>query len=147
MDTQEWKLKELRRRAIKAGIENIETRTVDSSKAYKRLKGTADKALIDAPCSGLGTLRRNPDIKWKITRSDLERLKELQRDLLDTYSPLLKMGGHMVYSVCSILVSEGEKQIKDFIERNNKFELIKEKRFWPDTDDTDGFYMALLKQK
>ena len=147
MDTQEWKLKELRRRAVKASIENIEVRTIDSSKAYKRLKGTADRVLLDAPCSGLGTLRRNPDIKWKLTLSDLKRLTELQIDLLDRCSPLLRMQGYMVYSVCSILPSEGEKQIKAFLERhNNKFELIKEKRYWPDTDDTDGFYMALIKR-
>jgi 16S rRNA (cytosine967-C5)-methyltransferase len=147
MDTQEWKLKELRRRAVKAGAENIEVRKIDSSKAYKRLKGTADRLLIDAPCSGLGTLKRNPDIKWKLTLSDLERLKEIQRDLLDRYFPLLRTKGHMVYSVCSILVSEGEKQVKDFLERhNNEFQLIKEKRYWPDTDDTDGFYMALLER-
>jgi 16S rRNA (cytosine967-C5)-methyltransferase len=147
MDTQEWKLKELRRRAVKASIENIEVRTIDSSKAYKRLKGTADRVLLDAPCSGLGTLRRNPDIKWKLTLSDLKRLIEFQIDLLDRYSPLLRMQGYMVYSVCSILPSEGEKQIKAFLERhNNKFELIEEKRYWPDTDDTDGFYMALIKR-
>jgi 16S rRNA (cytosine967-C5)-methyltransferase len=72
---------------------------------------------------------------------------ELQIDLLDRYSPLLRMQGYMVYSVCSILPSEGEKQIKAFLERhNNKFELIEEKRYWPDTDDTDGFYMALIKR-
>jgi len=147
MDTQEWKLKELRRRAVKAGTENIEVRTIDSSKAYKRLKVTADRVLLDAPCSGLGTLRRNPDIKWKLTLSDLKRLKELQMDLLDRYSPLLRIEGCMVYSVCSILPSEGEKQVNAFLERHdNKFELIKEKRYWPDTDDTDGFYMALIKR-
>ena len=147
MDNQESKLKELRRRAIKAGTENIEVRTIDSSKAYKRLKDTADRVLLDAPCSGLGTLRRNPDIKWKLTLSDLKRLKELQRDLLDRYSPLLCIEGLMVYSVCSILPSEGEKQVKAFLERhNNKFDLIKEKRYWPDTDDSDGFYMALIKR-
>jgi 16S rRNA (cytosine967-C5)-methyltransferase len=147
MDTQEWKLKELRRRAVKAGTENIEIRTIDSSKTYKRLKGTVDRVLLDAPCSGLGTLRRNPDIKWKLTLSDLKRLKDLQIDLLDRYSPLLRIEGRMVYSVCSILPSEGENIVKAFLERhNNKFELIKEKRYWPDTDDTDGFYMALIKR-
>ena len=147
MDTQEWKLKELRRRAVKAGTENIEVRTIDSSKAYKRLKGTADRVLLDAPCSGLGTLRRNPDIKWKLILSDLKRLKNLQMDLLDRYSPLLRIEGRIVYSVCSILPSEGEKQVKAFLERhNNKFELIKEKRYWPETDDTDGFYLALIKR-
>ena len=148
MDTMEWKLKELRRRAARAGAENIEIRFIDSSKTYKRLRGTADRLLLDAPCSGLGTLRRNPDIKWMLTPDDLKRLRQLQRDLLDRYSSLLKIGGWMVYSVCSILPSEGEQQIKDFLERhNNEFELIKEKRYWPDTDDTDGFYIALIKRK
>jgi len=148
MDTMEWKLKELRRRAARAGAENIEIRFIDSSKTYKRLRGTADRLLLDAPCSGLGTLRRNPDIKWMLTPDDLKRLRQLQRDLLDRYSSLLQVGGWMVYSVCSILPSEGEQQIKDFLERhNNEFELIKEKRYWPDTDDTDGFYIALIKRK
>ncbi|KYK22229.1 hypothetical protein AYK24_02445 [Thermoplasmatales archaeon SG8-52-4] len=146
MDTAEWKLKELKRRAVKAGAENIEIRSIDSSKAYKRLKGSADRLLLDVPCSGLGTLRRNPDIKWKLTLLDLKRLKELQKELLERYSNLLKKGGQMVYSVCSILPSEGEKQIKDFLEiHKNDFRLIKEKRYWPDTDDTDGFYMALIE--
>jgi len=147
MDTQEWKLKELRRRAVKASAENIETRIIDSSKAYKRLKDTADRLLLDAPCSGTGTLRRNPDIKWKLNIEALKRLKELQKDLLDRYSSLLRIDGYMVYSVCSILPSEGEKQIKEFLEKHsNDFKLIKEKRYWPDTNETDGFYIALLKR-
>jgi len=148
MDTQEWRLTELRRRATRAGADNIETRYLDSSKAYKRLKGTADRLLLDVPCSGLGTLRRNPDIKWKLTLSDLERIDEIQRYLLDLYFTLLKPGGRTVYSVCSILPSEGEKQIKSFIKRQNDgFQLIEERRYWPDIDDTDGFYMALLERK
>ncbi len=147
MDTHEWKLKELRRRAVKANIENIEVRTIDTSKAYKRLKGKADRVLLDAPCSGLGTLRRNPDIKWKLSLLDLKRLKELQINLLDIYSQLLKIEGRMVYSVCSILPSEGEQQIKAYLERQGKkFQLITEKRYWPDIDNTDGFYMALIKR-
>jgi 16S rRNA (cytosine967-C5)-methyltransferase len=92
-------------------------------------------------------LRRNPDIKWKLTLLDLKRLKELQRRLLERYYILLKRGGRMVYSVCSILPSEGEMQVKDFLERHkNDFRLIKEKRYWPDTDDTDGFYIALIEK-
>lgn len=148
MDTQEWRLVELRRRATRAGADNIETRYIDSSKAYKRLKGTADRLLLDVPCSGLGTLRRNPDIKWKLTLPDLERLKEIQRDLLDIYCTILKPGGRMVYSVCSIFPSEGEEQVKSFLKRQNSgFQLIEERRYWPDIDDTDGFYMALLERK
>jgi len=148
MDIQEWRLKELKRRAARAGADNIETRFIDSSKAYKRLNETADRLLLDVPCSGLGTLRRNPDIKWKLNLSDLQRLKEVQRDLLDKYCTILKVGGRMVYSVCSILPSESEEQIKAFIKRqNNEFQLVEERRYWPDIEDADGFYMALIERK
>jgi len=148
MDTQEWKLNELRRRAARAGADNIETRLIDSSKAYKRLDETADRLLLDTPCSGLGTLRRNPDIKWKLGLSDLQRLKEVQKELLDKYCTILKVGGRMVYSVCSILPSEGEEQIRDFIKRQNgEFQLVEERRYWPDIVDADGFYMALIERK
>ena len=81
MDTQEWRLKQLRKRAAKAGTDTIETRLITSTKVYKRIQGTADRLLLDVPCSGLGTLRRNPDIRWKVTAEDLERLKHLQQDL------------------------------------------------------------------
>jgi 16S rRNA (cytosine967-C5)-methyltransferase len=148
MDIQEWRLKELRRRAKRSGAFNIETRQIISSKSYKRLKGKTDRLLIDAPCSGLGTIRRNPDIKWKISQSDIERLKNIQKELLEKYCNLLKQGGRFVYSVCSILPSECEEQIRAFLlKQNNKFALIEEKRYWPDTDDTDGFYMALIERK
>jgi 16S rRNA (cytosine967-C5)-methyltransferase len=146
LDTQEWRLKELRNRAIKAGANTIETRLISSSKIYKRLEDTADRLLLDVPCSGLGTLRRNPDIKWKLTSTDLERLKLLQQDLLERYSTLLKPQGAMVYSVCSIFPSEAEEQIQRFLKNHEKFRLIKEKRYWPDTDRTDGFYIAHIER-
>lgn len=147
MDTKEWKLKELRKRATKAGVENIETRFIDSSKAYKRLKGTADRVLLDVPCSGLGTLRRNPDIKWKLTVDDLKRLQTLQKDLLERYHSLVKEKGRLVYSVCSIISSEGEEQIQTFLKNHpDTFKRVSEKRYFPDTDDTDGFYIALLER-
>ena len=147
LDTQEWRLKELRKRAKKAGADTIETRLIASSKIYKRLDDTADQLLLDVPCSGLGTLRRNPDIKWKLTAKDLERLKVLQQDLLERYSTLLKSQGTMVYSVCSIFPSEAEEQIQRFLKKHEKFRLIEEKRYWPDTDGTDGFYIAHIERK
>ena len=146
LDTQEWRLKELRKRAKKAGADTIETRLITSSKVYKRLEDTADRLLLDVPCSGLGTLRRNPDIKWKMTSKDLERLRVLQQDLLERYSTLLKPQGTMVYSVCSIFPSEAEEQIQRFLKKHEKFRLIEEKRYWPDTDRTDGFYIAHLER-
>lgn len=148
MDTQSWKLEKLRKRANKAGAHNIETKHIVSSKIYKRLWGKADRLLLDVPCSGLGTLRRNPDIKWKIASSDMERLYKLQIEILDRYCNLLKKGGRMVYSTCSILPSEGEDQIKNFLKRQKgEFKLVEERRCWPDFDDTDGFYMALIERK
>jgi len=146
LDTQEWRLNQLRKRAAKAGAETIETRLLSSSKVYKRMKATADKLLLDVPCSGLGTLRRNPDIKWKLTATDLDRLQNLQHDLLERYSPLVKANATMVYSVCSILPSEGEEQIQRFLKNHETFRLIEEKRYWPDTDGTDGFYIAHIER-
>ncbi|MCX6671112.1 MAG: RsmB/NOP family class I SAM-dependent RNA methyltransferase [Euryarchaeota archaeon] len=146
MDTQDWRLRQLKKRAAKAGVDTVETRLITSSKVYKRIKGTADRLLLDVPCSGLGTLRRNPDIKWKLTATDLERLRNLQQDLLEKYCTLLKPLGTMVYSVCSILPSEGEEQIQRFLKNHGKFRLLNEKRTWPDTDRTDGFYIALLQR-
>jgi 16S rRNA (cytosine967-C5)-methyltransferase len=146
MDTQEWRLRELRKRAAKAGVDTIETRLITSSKVYKRIKGTADRLLLDVPCSGLGTLRRNPDIRWKLTVKDLERLRSLQQELLEKYCTLLKPLGTMVYSVCSILPSEGEEQIQRFLKNHAEFRPLDEKRTWPDTDRTDGFYIAHLQR-
>ncbi len=146
LDTQEWRLNHLKKRAAKAGVDTIETRLITSSKVYKRMKNTADQLLLDVPCSGLGTLRRNPDIKWKLTAADLDRLRTLQHDLLERYFPLLKANATMVYSVCSILPSEGEQQIQRFLKNHQTFRLREEKRYWPDAEDTDGFYIASLER-
>lgn len=146
LDTQDWRLRQLRKRAEKAGVDTIETRLLTSSKIYKRMISTADQLLLDVPCSGLGTLRRNPDIKWKLTETDLKRLRTLQQDLLERYAPLVKPSGTMVYSVCSILPSEGEQQIQRFLKTHETFHLRTEKRYWPDTDRTDGFYIAQVER-
>jgi len=147
LDTQEWRLKELRKRATKAGADTIETRMITSSKVYKRMDGTADRLLLDVPCSGLGTLRRNPDIKWKFIAEDLERLKILQQKLLEKYCMIAKPNGRLAYSVCSILPSEAEEQVVRFLKKHTDFHLLNEKRYWPETDGTDGFYVALIERK
>jgi 16S rRNA (cytosine967-C5)-methyltransferase len=147
LDTQEWRLNEIRKRATKAGADAIETRMITSSKVYKRMDGTADRLLLDVPCSGLGTLRRNPDIKWKLSSEDLERLKILQQELLEKYCMITKPNGRMAYSVCSILPSEAEEQVVRFLKNHDGFRLLNEKRYWPETDGTDGFYVALIERK
>ncbi|HAY3550417.1 class I SAM-dependent methyltransferase [Elizabethkingia meningoseptica] len=146
LDIFEWKLAELKRRAKRAGAHNIETRLIDDNKVIKRLHNSADRLLIDAPCSGLGVLKRNPDSKWKIDQAFIDRIKAEQENILQDYSKIIKKGGQMVYATCSILPSENTMQTKKFIENNPEYELIQEEKIMP-SHGYDGFYMALIKRK
>ena len=145
MDVEQRKLNELKKRAKRNGVHNIEIRHIDGSKAIKRLKGSADRLLLDVPCSGTGVIKRNPDTKWKIQPEHLERVMAIQKNILNDYSQMLKPGGLMVYATCSILHAENENQVKDFLELRDDFKLIEDKRVNP-SKDTDGFYMALLQK-
>ena len=148
MDIYENKLNELKRRARRNGIHNIETRTIDSTKVIKKLLEKADKVLIDSPCTGLGVLRRNPDAKWKMNPDFLEEIKVTQSEILDSYSRMVKPGGDLVYATCSILPSENEKQVKAFLKRDagENFTFVKDEKILPSSSGFDGFYMALLKK-
>ena len=147
MDTKEKKLQELKKRAARAEVKIVETRTIDSSKVIKRLKDSADRLLLDVPCSGLGVLRRNPDSKWKLTPEEIDRVKKIQREILSNFSEMTKVGGKMVYATCSILPGEGEEQVKWFLEEaGDKWSFIGEKRYLPEVHHADGFYMALLER-
>lgn len=146
LDIYANKLNELKRRAKRAGAFNIEARHIDSTKVIKKLHEKADRVLIDAPCSGLGVLKRNPDAKWKLQPEFIENIKKTQSEILVNYSKMVKPGGKMVYATCSILPSENNKQIKDFLksETGKNFNLANEKIILPSTSGYDGFYMALL---
>ena len=147
LDVKENKLLELKKRATRADVRIVETRTIDSSKVVKRLKDTADRLLLDVPCSGLGVIRRNPDSKWKLNLEEIDRVKIIQRELLSNFSDITKVGGKMVYATCSILPSEGEEQIKWFLKQvGDKWNLLGEKRYSPEVYHADGFYMALLER-
>lgn len=149
MDIYDNKLAELKKRAKRNGAHNIETRLIESTKTIKKLIEKADKVLIDAPCSGLGVLRRNPDAKWKLQPEFLDKIRSTQSQLLDSYSRMVKPGGQLVYATCSILPSENELQIKDFLTRESgkEFILEKEETLWPSKTGYDGFYMARLTKK
>jgi 16S rRNA (cytosine967-C5)-methyltransferase len=147
LDVKDRKLQELKKRAARADVRIVETRTIDSSKVVKRLKDTADRLLLDVPCSGLGVLRRNPDSKWKLNPEEIDRVKKIQREILSSFPEMTKVGGKMVYATCSILPSEGEEQVKWFLEQaGDKWNLLGEKRYSPDVHHADGFYMALLER-
>lgn len=145
MDVEDFKLTELKRRARRNGIPNIETRLIEGAKTIKRLADSADRLLLDVPCSGLGVIRRNPDAKWKLTPEFIEKVQQTQAEILSTYPTMLKPGGLMVYATCSILPVENENQVEKFLQANPNFELIEDKHVWP-SEGFDGFYMALIKK-
>lgn len=146
MDSEQWKLDELKKRARRSGAANIETRTIDSSKVIKRLERSADRLLLDVPCSGLGVLKRNPDAKWKLSEDFIDRVRNTQQTILSDYSKMVRPGGMMVYSTCSLLPSENEDQVKTFLSsEKSDFELLEEKKIMP-SEGFDGFYMARLRR-
>lgn len=144
LDVHEWKLKELKRRAKRAGVHNIETRTIESSKTIKRIYNGADAVLIDAPCSGLGVLKRNPDAKWKLDDNFIERVKKEQAEILEKYSKIVREKGKLVYATCSILPEENELQIQNFLSNNKNFTLENEQIILPNKTGNDGFYIVTL---
>ncbi len=145
MDIHQWKLNELKKRAKRAGVSNFETKLIDSNKIIKKAAQTADRLLLDVPCSGLGVLKRKPDAKWHLSELFINEVKIIQQKIITDYSSMLKVGGYMVYATCSILPSENKKQVETFLASNNKYEFIKDQTLLP-SSGTDGFYMALIKR-
>lgn len=146
MDVEGWKLEELKTRARRAGAFNIETRLIENEGTISGFSGRADKLLLDVPCSGLGVIRRNPDAKWKLTAEGIEATRNTQRTILSSYAKMLKPGGTLVYSTCSILPSENRAQVDAFLAAEKNFELLDEKTLLPSQTGFDGFYMAALKK-
>jgi 16S rRNA (cytosine967-C5)-methyltransferase len=147
LDPDERKLARLRARARRAGVTIVEARVVDSTKVIKRRHGTADRLLLDVPCSGLGVIRRNPDIKWRLAPADLGRVREVQYRILSGYAPLVRPGGRLVYATCSILRSEGEAQVRRFVESSPGWSIAEERRWGPPEQDCDAFYIAVLARR
>jgi 16S rRNA (cytosine967-C5)-methyltransferase len=148
MDIHDWKLEDLKERARRNGVDIIETRPIESNKVVKRLENSADRLLLDVPCSGLGVLRRNPDKKWKITLEDIQRLQQLQMEILRGYCKIVKPGGMMVYATCSLLPSENQNQVQKFLaENDNEWSLVEQIHVFPHLQGFDGFYGALLRRK
>lgn len=145
-DIYESKLKKLKKRARRAGAHNISTRALDSSKVIKKLKNSADRVLIDAPCSGLGVLKRNPDSKWKLQPEFVENIIKTQAEILEKYASLVKKNGKLVYATCSILPTENENQVQHFLANHSEFKFVKERKVSAATSGFDGFYMALLER-
>ncbi len=148
MDIYESKLRKLKVRAKRNKAHNIDLREINSTKVIKKLHNKADRVLIDAPCSGIGVLRRNPDSKWKLQPEFIDNIKKIQQEILQSYSKMVKNGGKMVYATCSVLPSENQNQVKAFLasEAGKDFTFIKDKKVLASESGYDGFYMALLEK-
>ncbi|WP_373520045.1 RsmB/NOP family class I SAM-dependent RNA methyltransferase [Aquiflexum sp.] len=149
MDTEGWKLQNTKIRARRNGISIIEPKVIEGSKTIKRLSESADRVLLDVPCSGLGVLKRNPDTKWKLSPESIEKVQTIQQEILQNYSSMVKKGGIMVYATCSILPSENQHQVEKFLasEKGKEFELLEDQKVLAQESGFDGFYIAKLKRK
>jgi len=164
MDISARRLAALAPRAARAGVTSIHAIVLagDSDARARRLAGKLDRVLVDAPCSGFGTLRRNPDLKWRHAPAALAQLAQKQRGILAAASRLLKPGGRLVYATCSILREENEAVADDFLASHANFaplsckELLAAQRIaldtgahlrlWPHVHGTDGFFAAAFER-
>jgi 16S rRNA (cytosine967-C5)-methyltransferase len=158
-DSNRARLAKLRPRAERAGA-TIETRLLNPPKELEELadvSGSADSVLVDAPCSGSGTWRRNPEGRWRLSPERLDRLVASQSRLLDIGAELVRPGGLLIYAVCSLLSREGAGQIDDFLSRHSSWQMQETplaagrldgagRLLTPGHDGTDGFFVARLRR-
>lgn len=162
-DVHEHKLKLIDDSAERLGINIIESKLTDASKPNTDYEGAFDKVLLDAPCTGLGIIRRKPDIKWSRKAKDIEDIVSLQRRLIRNVSKWVKPGGVLVYSTCTVLPEENEDIINNFLMESEDFEADDIKKFmpaelatrakgcmlqlYPNIDGTDGFFISRIRRK
>lgn len=147
LDVGEERLLELRRRAARAGAIGIRTGLADVG-TRQQLHGWADRLLLDVPCSGTGTMRRQPDLKNRLTPHAVAQVNEVQRMILREFPAMLRPGGLVVYATCSLLPQEGEAIVQERLHQpGNDLELLEEHRTWTAETGFDGFYYAVLRKR
>ncbi len=168
LDISDRKLDELRRRARRAGLSNARAVLVEPDRwpdEIEALRGKADRVLVDAPCSGVGALRRNPEARWRLCEDDLPRLAAEQLAILRRSAPLVTPGGRLIYATCSLLADENQRVVERFLSSEKGWDLLRPAEIWgserafpltsggtpfltmlPHRHDTDGFFAALLRK-
>lgn len=164
-DVSEKRLHNLGQRLKRSGLSNLHAQVISSEAdpKLKRLNGKFDRVLVDAPCSGLGTLRRNPDLKWRQTEQDVQELNIKQTNILARAAKLTKAGGRLIYATCSLLQDENEAIAEAFLNANPEFSLVaaneiltqqqikldtgKYLKLLPHLHNTDGFFAAVFERK
>jgi len=145
-DVYRRKLDLIDKEAKRLGIRNIETRSWDATRVDSSMVQKADRVLVDAPCSGLGVVRRKPEIKYKEYTTDMELLPKKQLAILSASSSYVKPGGTLVYSTCTINPEENEHVIESFVKRNPAFKIEEKTLLLPSRDKTDGFFICVMKR-
>lgn len=149
-DIHEHKEKLIREQADRLGLQSVRTITSDARKLSERFgEGTFDRILLDAPCSGLGVIRRKPDMKWNKQERELDEICVIQQELLLQVHQLLRPGGVLVYSTCTIEHNENEGMVQRFIQEHPEFELAEGQplQIYPDEHQSDGFFIAKLRKR
>lgn len=144
-DLHEHRIKLVEQTAKRLGISIIQTEVKDATKYQEVYQEKFDKILLDVPCLGLGVIKRKPDIKWKRKKEEIEEISKIQKEILQTCSGYLKVGGELVYSTCSILKEENEMVIEQFLKAHKNFKLEKNRQIYPN-ENTDGFFISKLKK-
>ena len=143
-DIYETKIEHIKQNAKRLGIKIIEPILLDARKIGEKYFECADKVLVDAPCSGLGVIRRKADLRLKKSAEEISELPKLQLEILQSASKSLKRGGTLVYSTCTIIKAENENVVEKFLSANENFKLVETKKFLPHISHTDGFFVAKL---
>lgn len=163
-DVSDKRLANLKPRLARSGLSNVHPGRIEHERdlKIKRLAGKADRVLVDAPCSGLGTLRRNPDLKWRQSEASVAELTTIQSSILEAAATLVKPGGRLVYATCSLLAAENEAVVRAFLERHPQFALLPAAgvlarhgiavdgemlQLLPQRHNTDGFFAAVLERQ
>ena len=145
-DIYRRKLDIVDKEAKRLGITNIETRSWDATRVDSTLVKRADRVLVDAPCSGLGVIRRKPEIKYKEQTDEMLLLPQKQLAILSASSSYVKPGGTLVYSTCTINPDENEKVVDAFLKKNRDFEKVERTLLLPNVNGTDGFFICVMKR-
>ena len=164
LDVNAHRLDDLRKRIRRSGSDTIRVQLVKEHNVPDSLVGVADNVLVDAPCSGLGTLRRNPGMKWTTTPDAISELSSKQYEILSEYSQCVKQNGRLVYATCTLTADENERVVEKFLTSHSDFELMRPShileryglqgleighylRLFPHVHGTDGFFAAVMKRK
>ncbi len=162
-DIHSTRLEELKKRIRRSGVDSIRTKVIKENEVLEGFIGAADFVLVDAPCTGTGTIRRNPGMKWSVTQQMVKELREKQLSILSLNSQYTKIGGRLVYATCSLIKDENEHVVEHFLDKEKNFELVNPSSIFeryhlesmctnkyfqllPSKYNTDGFFAAVMKR-